>query len=134
MLFLVWTNHKNLEYIHTAKLLNSHQACWSLFSRFNFTLSFHSRSKNKPDAPSCISPHLIGLISPEISFQTTVLLVQYNGTLNPWCALPNKTTQPPASVLLTTCLFPCLYTLRSCSGVTLPGFLVILEQGTYRHS
>lgn len=38
--FLVWTDHKNLEYIHTAKRLNSRQARWALlFYRFNFHLS-----------------------------------------------------------------------------------------------
>ena len=29
--FQVWTGHKNLEYLHTAKRLNSRQARWSLF-------------------------------------------------------------------------------------------------------
>ena len=52
--FLVWTDHKNLEYIRTAKRLNPRQARWSLFfSRFNFTLSFRPGHKNvKPDALS----------------------------------------------------------------------------------
>uniref|UniRef100_A0A8D3E3V3 Gypsy retrotransposon integrase-like protein 1 n=1 Tax=Scophthalmus maximus TaxID=52904 RepID=A0A8D3E3V3_SCOMX len=52
--FLVWTDHKNLEYIQTAKRLNSRQARWSLFfTRFNFTLSYQPGSRNtKPDALS----------------------------------------------------------------------------------
>ncbi|KAF7641342.1 hypothetical protein LDENG_00284500, partial [Lucifuga dentata] len=52
--FLVWTDHKNLEYIKAAKRLNSRQARWSLFfSRFNFTLSYRPGSRNiKPDALS----------------------------------------------------------------------------------
>ncbi|KAL2082802.1 hypothetical protein ACEWY4_022620 [Coilia grayii] len=52
--FLVWTDHKNLEYLHSAKRLNPRQARWSLFfSRFNFTLSYRPGSKNsKPDALS----------------------------------------------------------------------------------
>lgn len=52
--FLVWTDHKNLEYIRTAKRLNPRQARWSLFlSRFNFTLSYRPGHKNgKPDALS----------------------------------------------------------------------------------
>ena len=56
--FLVWTDHKNLEYIRTAKRLNSRQARWCLLlSRFNFTLSFRPGSKNgKPDALSRIFP------------------------------------------------------------------------------
>lgn len=52
--FLVWTDHKNLEYIRTAKRLNSRQARWALFfDRFRFSLSFRPGSKNiKPDALS----------------------------------------------------------------------------------
>ncbi|KAI3355849.1 hypothetical protein L3Q82_004229 [Scortum barcoo] len=52
--FLVWTDHKNLEYIRSAKRLNSRQAGWSLFlTRFNFTLSYRPGSRNvKPDALS----------------------------------------------------------------------------------
>ncbi|KAL2095538.1 hypothetical protein ACEWY4_007686 [Coilia grayii] len=52
--FIVWTDHKNLEYIRTAKRLNPRQARWSLFfSRFNFSLSYRPGSRNvKPDALS----------------------------------------------------------------------------------
>ncbi|XP_067231400.1 uncharacterized protein brd8a isoform X2 [Chanodichthys erythropterus] len=52
--FLVWTDHKNLEYVRSAKRLNSRQARWALFfGRFNFTLSYCPGSKNvKPDALS----------------------------------------------------------------------------------
>ncbi|KAF7658987.1 hypothetical protein LDENG_00005130 [Lucifuga dentata] len=52
--FLIWTDHKNLEYIRTAKRLNSRQARWSLFfSRFHFTLSYWPGSHNtKPDTLS----------------------------------------------------------------------------------
>ena len=52
--FLVWTDHKNLEYLKNAKRLNSRLARWSLFfNRFNFSLSYRPGSKNtKPDALS----------------------------------------------------------------------------------
>lgn len=52
--FLVWTDHKNLEYLRKAKRLNARQARWALFfNRFNFTLSYRPGSKNlKPDALS----------------------------------------------------------------------------------
>lgn len=52
--FIVWTDHKNLEYVRTAKRLNARQARWSLFfSRFNFSLSYRPGSRNiKPDALS----------------------------------------------------------------------------------
>ncbi len=47
-------DHKSLEYIKTAKHLNSRQARWVLFfSSFNFFLSYHPGSRNgKPDAVS----------------------------------------------------------------------------------
>lgn len=52
--FLVWTDHKNLAYIQSAKRLNSRQARWALFfGRFNFTLTYRPGSRNvKPDALS----------------------------------------------------------------------------------
>ena len=52
--FLVWTDHKNLEYIRKAKRLNSRQARWTLFFNcFHFTLSYRPGSQNmKPDALS----------------------------------------------------------------------------------
>ncbi|XP_048027531.1 integrin alpha-M-like [Megalobrama amblycephala] len=69
--FIVWTDHKNLEYIRSVKRLNSRQARWALFfGRFDFSLSYRPGSKNiKPDAllaffdrserpstPECILP------------------------------------------------------------------------------
>lgn len=52
--FIVWTDHKNLEYIKTAKRLNSRQARWALFfGRFNFALTYRPGSRNqKPDSLS----------------------------------------------------------------------------------
>uniref|UniRef100_A0A8D0AE73 Chromo domain-containing protein n=1 Tax=Sander lucioperca TaxID=283035 RepID=A0A8D0AE73_SANLU len=52
--FVVWTDHKNLAFIQSAKRLNSRQARWAIFfSRFNFTLTYRPGSRNvKPDALS----------------------------------------------------------------------------------
>ncbi|XP_068508006.1 uncharacterized protein tctn1 isoform X2 [Syngnathus scovelli] len=68
--FLVWTDHKNLEYIKSAKRLNSRQARWSLFfNRFNFTLSYRPGTKNtKPDALSRVFNS-----DPEIKKPETIL-------------------------------------------------------------
>ncbi|KAI2666212.1 Transposon Tf2-6 polyprotein [Labeo rohita] len=57
--FIVWTDHKNLEYIQSAKRLNSRQARWALFfGRFDFSISYRPGSKNiKPDALSRIFDH-----------------------------------------------------------------------------
>ncbi|KAM9740435.1 uncharacterized protein ACNS7B_011878 isoform 2-T2 [Menidia menidia] len=53
---MVWTDHRNLEYLKTARRLNPRQARWALFfGRFNFSLSYRPGSKNvKPDALSRI--------------------------------------------------------------------------------
>ncbi len=52
--FIVWTDHRNLEYIRSAKRLNARQARWALFfGRFEFSISYRPGSKNgKPDALS----------------------------------------------------------------------------------
>ncbi|KAG1928442.1 retrotransposable element [Pimephales promelas] len=77
--FIVWTDHKNLEYIRTAKRLNSRQARWALFfGRFDFTLSYRPGSKNiKPDALSRIfdfsdRPSTPECILPETIFVSTL--------------------------------------------------------------
>lgn len=45
--FGAFTDHKNLEYLRTAKRLNSRQPRWSLFfNRFTFSLSYRPGSKN----------------------------------------------------------------------------------------
>uniref|UniRef100_A0AAQ4PQG4 Gypsy retrotransposon integrase-like protein 1 n=1 Tax=Gasterosteus aculeatus aculeatus TaxID=481459 RepID=A0AAQ4PQG4_GASAC len=52
--FVVLTDHRNLEYIQSAKRLNPRQARWALFfTRFDFTLTYRPGSKNgKADALS----------------------------------------------------------------------------------
>lgn len=51
---LVWTDHKNLSHLQSAKRLNPRQSCCSmLFSRYNLFISYCPGSKNiKPDALS----------------------------------------------------------------------------------
>jgi RNase H-like domain found in reverse transcriptase len=55
----IWTDHKNLEYFHTAKKLNRRQAHWSLYlSRFDFELHHrHGVMMGKSDALSHRSDH-----------------------------------------------------------------------------
>ena len=69
--FLVWTDHRNLEYLRTAKCLNPRQARWSLlFNRFTFTLSYRPGSRNaKPDALS----RLHSSRTPDTETQDTIL-------------------------------------------------------------
>lgn len=45
--FLVWIDHKDLEYIRMARRLNARQARWTLFfSQFNFNLLYRPGSQN----------------------------------------------------------------------------------------
>ena len=45
--FQVWTDHKNLEYLRSAKRLNPRQSRWALFfDRFNFKISFRPGKLN----------------------------------------------------------------------------------------
>uniref|UniRef100_A0A4W5Q2M8 Reverse transcriptase RNase H-like domain-containing protein n=1 Tax=Hucho hucho TaxID=62062 RepID=A0A4W5Q2M8_9TELE len=52
--FLIWTDHRNLEYIRAARRQNPRQARWAMFfTRFDFTLSYRPGSQNiKADALS----------------------------------------------------------------------------------
>ncbi len=48
----VYTDHKNLEYFMSTKVLNRRQVCWSIsFSRFNFVIMY-------PPVPSKFGPTL----------------------------------------------------------------------------
>ncbi|XP_038822213.1 uncharacterized protein LOC120022396 [Salvelinus namaycush] len=74
--FIVWTDHKNLEYIRTAKRLNSRQARWALFfGRFDFSLSYRPGSKNvKPDSLSRIFDHSERPSTPECILPGTLVV------------------------------------------------------------
>lgn len=52
--FVIWTNHKNLSHLRTARQLNSRQTRWALFlGHFSFTITYQPGVKNvKPDALS----------------------------------------------------------------------------------
>jgi len=60
---VVYTDHKNLEYFNTTKLLNRRQARWAeILSEFNFKIIYHPGERNsKADALSCrVDPELEG--------------------------------------------------------------------------
>lgn len=66
--FMIFTDHKNLEYLKTAKSLNSCHAQWALFfTWFNFTLSYwHGSMNTKADSLSHLHPSTDKDPSPEI--------------------------------------------------------------------
>jgi len=60
---VVFTNHKNLEYFNTTRLLNRRQSRWvEILSQFNFKIVYCPGEKNgKADALSCqVDPELEG--------------------------------------------------------------------------
>jgi hypothetical protein len=98
--FIVWTDHKNLEYIRSAKRLNSRQARWALFfGRFDFSLSYRPGSKNiKPDSlsrifdpserpatPECILPEKVVISTLTWEIETKVKAALEGVTPPPGC-------------------------------------------------
>ena len=74
--FQVITDHKNLEYIKSAKRLNPRQARWSLFfTCFQFTVTYRLGSKNsKTDALSRQYDLLIDNHTPEYILPPSVII------------------------------------------------------------
>lgn len=106
--FIVWTDHKNLEYIRKAKRLNPRRARWVLFfNRFTFSLSYRLRSQNvKPDAfsrlydpePAAIEPEAIlppSCVVGAVTWQIEKEVKQANGEAPPPCGcLANRLFVP----------------------------------------
>ena len=106
--FIVWTDHRNLAYIQTARRPNSRQARWPLFlclfvlpsptvlipRTARLTLSLASTT------PRCCSRWRKGFSLPPVSSG------QPDGRLSGWCWMPSKDYLPPRVALRVGCLFP----------------------------
>ncbi|KAK3507044.1 hypothetical protein QTP70_001909, partial [Hemibagrus guttatus] len=94
-LFLVLTDHKNLEYLRAAKRLNPRQARWAhFFTRFEFSISYRPGSKNtKADA-------LSRMFAPEESPETPEPILPADLIVSPitW----SQETLPPANASTNT--------------------------------
>ncbi len=95
--FIILTDHKNLEYLRSAKRLNPRQARWALFfTRFHFTVTYRPSTKNtKADALSrqaeCVEPSSpIENIIPE-----KILLAPVQWDIMTEITHANQQTQPP---------------------------------------
>ncbi len=108
--FSVFTDHRNPEYLRSARRLNHRQARWALFfTRFHFTVTYRPGSKNtKVDSLSRQFESTLQPLSPDPILPTTLIvaLVQWDvmteiaetqGTdpIPTECA-PNKTSVPPS--------------------------------------
>ena len=126
--FIVWTDHKNLAYIQSAKRLNSRQARWALFfGRFNFTITYRPGSKNvKPDAlsrqfSSEESPSVSDTILPAALVVGTLTWEVESAVREAQLEEPDPGTGPANRMFV-----PVSVHSRSCSGDTFPGSLAIL--------
>ncbi|KAL0192406.1 hypothetical protein M9458_010702, partial [Cirrhinus mrigala] len=74
--FTILTDHKNLEYLRTAKVLNHRQARWALFfTRFHFTINYRPGTQNiKADALSRIHEPDHTTLPPETILPASVLV------------------------------------------------------------
>ncbi|XP_047195290.1 uncharacterized protein LOC124851551 [Hippoglossus stenolepis] len=122
--FVVWTDHKNLEYIRSAKRLSSRQARWALFfNRFDFSLSYHPGSKNvKPDALSRQFQSDSGATLPESILPSKVVICVITWDIEdkvkqgqadhpapsgcPVCPCESTLSGTPVGTLFSACLSP----------------------------
>uniref|UniRef100_A0A3B3IH81 Gypsy retrotransposon integrase-like protein 1 n=1 Tax=Oryzias latipes TaxID=8090 RepID=A0A3B3IH81_ORYLA len=102
--FIVWTDHKNLAYLRSAKRLNSRQARWCLFfDRFNFNITYRPGSRNiKPDALSrkytiSESPSDSAIL-PKSCFIGTLTWEIENKIQQAQGEIPNHVTCPPGTL------------------------------------
>ena len=105
--FIVWTDHRNLAYIQSAKRLNSRQARWALFfGRFNFSLTYHPGSQNvKPDALSHLySPGNPGT-DPKTILPPTCLIATLTWEVESAVRLAQRQQQTPVPTPPTVCSF-----------------------------
>ncbi len=126
--FIVWTDHKNLEYIKSAKRLNSRQARWALFSVVSIFLFLIGQ------VPRTSSPMHCPVFRP---FWSPVFFRAHCATenfcfcshLGDWVEGPHGLARGNASVRMPTGSFVCardFYGPMSFDGVIVPRWLVIL--------
>ncbi|KAL0179865.1 hypothetical protein M9458_025307, partial [Cirrhinus mrigala] len=97
--FIILTDHKNLEYLRTAKVLNHRQARWSLFfTRFNFTISYRPGSQNtKADALSRVHEPDQASSPPETILLTSVIIAPITWDLTTEITDAQTQDPPPAN-------------------------------------
>lgn len=94
--FTILTDHKNLEYLRSAKRLNPRQARWALFfTRFDFIVTYRPGSKNsKADALSRLSEDKTP-ISDETIIPTNLLVAPVQWDILTEIQEANRENNPP---------------------------------------
>lgn len=105
--FIVLTDHKNLEYLRTAKRLNPRQARWSLFfSRFQFTVTFRPGSKNtKADSLSRQFDSGATIKNPETILSPDLVIGPVQWDIETELELANTDTEIPLNVPLENSMY-----------------------------
>ncbi len=96
--FTVLTDHRNLEYLKSAKRLNHRQARWSLFfTRFNFKVTYRPGSQNtKADALSRLYESSATNPSQELILPSTIILAPIQWDIMTEITDAQTTDPPPA--------------------------------------
>lgn len=118
--FLVWTDHKNLSYIRSAKRLSPCQARWALFlSRFTFTLSYRPFFGSQSLMLFLgSSPWKQPPLTQKSSFLCPALWEQLPGHLKLKLERLKPLTHPPVTALPAACLFLNISALLCFNGGT----------------
>ncbi len=96
--FTVLTDHRNLEYLKSAKRLNHRQARWALFfMRFNFKITYRPGSQNtKADALSRLYESSASNPNPELILPPSIILAPIQWDIMTEIADAQNIEPPPA--------------------------------------
>ncbi len=96
--FTVLTDHRNLEYLKSAKRLNHRQARWALFfTRFNFKITYRPGSQNtKADALSRLYESSASNPNPELILPPSIILAPIQWDIMTEIADAQNIEPPPA--------------------------------------
>lgn len=99
---LIYTDHKNLEYLPSAKRLKPRQARWALFfSRFSFHITYRPGSKNiKPDALSRMHDNPKDLSTPGTILPANSFLLLQTDLLSQIKEASSESARPPGITLV----------------------------------
>ncbi|KAK3525857.1 hypothetical protein QTP70_010923 [Hemibagrus guttatus] len=106
--FQVLTDHRNLEYLHSAKRLSPRQARWALFfSRFQFSVTYRPGSKNcKADALSRQFEASSEPVQPNLILPATAILAPVRWSLMEEIRRAHADEPPPAGCPATKVFVP----------------------------
>ncbi|KAK3573775.1 hypothetical protein QTP86_032955 [Hemibagrus guttatus] len=126
-LFLVLTDHRNLEYLRSAKRLNPRQARWALFfTHFQFSVTYRPGSKNcKADALSKQFKVSSKPIQPDLILPVAAILVPVRWSLMEEIRRAHANMPPLLAALLPRSLCCFSSTGRCCNGCTRPPALAM---------